>query len=325
MADKSSRSLIIYGDGCVKHISSSHVHLHHLVSRGCSGFLSLAQSPNAVFVMDFKFKHLWSCTMSFAGRLWKEDCLCFRTMKGGSFVTSECSKESSVSTMSDRFMGLKAAIVSTNSNVKSFGRYLGFTVLEFDNLTKDKPSFDEPLACELLKLLGFHGGETLETSEFDLVFVHLGCSEKVNVVKEEGVGNEVEYINSLVGGILQIAQPGSEIASRLHLSVVMSYGASVDDEDSSLLQLNSLKENSNLSLLFPRQSYTMKGANLLNNIRHHSPMLITQWQEAVTRKDMAEKFSFQDIKEKGGNLAIPADRFLQEIAFKLWKAPKYGA
>ncbi|KAI3901452.1 hypothetical protein MKW92_008191 [Papaver armeniacum] len=316
MADKASRSLIIYGDGCVKQISSSHIHLHHLVSRGCSGFLSLTQSPNAESEDERVVREL-------AQLLDASDA--YMLLKGGSSVTSECSKESSVSTMSDRFMGLKAAILSTNSNVKSFGRYLGFTVLEFDDLTKDKPSFDEPLACELLKLLGFHGGETLETSEFDLVFVHLECSEKVNVVKEEGVGNEVECINSLVGGILQIAQPGSEIGSHLHLSVVMSYGASVDDEDTSLLQLNSLKENSNLSLLFPRQSYTMKGANILNNIRHHSPMLITQWQEAVTRKDMAERFSFQDIKEKGGNLAIPADRFLHEVAFKLWKAPKYGA
>ncbi|XP_026410182.1 uncharacterized protein LOC113305341 [Papaver somniferum] len=276
MADKASKSLIIYGDGCVKQISSSHIHLHHLVSRGCSGFLSLAQSPNAESEDERVVRELAQLLDAFDSTL------------------SNC-----------RFMGLKAAIVSTNSNVKSFGRYLGFTVLEFDDLTKDKPSFDEPLSCELLKLLGFHGGETLETSEFDLVFLHLGC----------------KCINSLVGGILQIAQPGSEIGSRLHLSVVMSCGASVDDEDSSLLQLNSLKENSNLSLLFPRQSYTHHEGSC----RHHSPMLITQWQEAVTRKDMAEIFSFQDIKEKGGNLVIPADRFLHEVAFKLWKAPKYGA
>lgn len=31
------------------------------------------------------------------------------------------------------------------------------------------------------------------------------------------------------------------------------------------------------------------------------------------------------VKQHGGNLTIPADRFLHEIAFKLWKAPKYGA
>jgi hypothetical protein len=29
--------------------------------------------------------------------------------------------------------------------------------------------------------------------------------------------------------------------------------------------------------------------------------------------------------QNGGNLTIPADRFLHEIAFKMWKAPKYGA
>lgn len=81
-------------------------------------------------------------------------------------------------------MGLKAAIVSTNLNVESFGRYLGFTVLEFDDLTKDRPSFAEPPTSELLTLLGFQGGKILETSEFDLVFVHVGCGEKVNILKK---------------------------------------------------------------------------------------------------------------------------------------------
>jgi hypothetical protein len=31
------------------------------------------------------------------------------------------------------------------------------------------------------------------------------------------------------------------------------------------------------------------------------------------------------VMQNGGNLTIPADRFLHEIAFKMWKAPKYGA
>ncbi|KAI3938469.1 hypothetical protein MKW92_030803 [Papaver armeniacum] len=300
MADKASRSLILYGDGLVKQISSSQIHLHDLVSRGCSGFLSLTQSPNAESEDERVVRELAQLLDAYDAYIMKKE---------GSSATPESSKESSLSSISDRFMGLRAAIVSTDSNVKSFGRYLGFTVLEFDDLTKDISSFDEPPASELLKLLGFQGGKTLETSEFDLVFVHVGSSEK------EGVEKEVDLINSL----------DQKISSRLHLSVVMGYGASVDDEDNSLLQLNTQKKNSNLSLFYPRQSYTMKGANLINNIRHHCPMLITQWQEAVTRKDMAERFSFQDIKEKGGNLAIPADRFLHEVAFKLWKAPKYGA
>lgn len=31
--------------------------------------------------------------------------------------------------------------------------------------------------------------------------------------------------------------------------------------------------------------------------RHHCPILIAQWQYAVTRKDMAKTFSFEDFKE----------------------------
>lgn len=34
---------------------------------------------------------------------------------------------------------------------------------------------------------------------------------------------------------------------------------------------------------------------------------------------------FHFAMQQGGNLAILADRFLYEVAFKLWKAPKYGA
>lgn len=31
------------------------------------------------------------------------------------------------------------------------------------------------------------------------------------------------------------------------------------------------------------------------------------------------------VVQHGGNGTILADRFLYEVAFKLWKAPKYGA
>ncbi|OVA11721.1 hypothetical protein BVC80_41g5 [Macleaya cordata] len=317
MADKASRALVLYGDGLVGQISSSHIHLHDLASRGTCGFLSLTDQPSHADSEDERV------VRELAQLLDAYDA--YVTRNGENSAALECAEKSTISTISERFMGLRAAILTTNSSVKSFGRYLGFTVLEFDELTKNNHSANEPPACELLKLLGFEEGKTLDTGEFDLVFVHIGRGE-ANILKNETIGNEVEWVNALVGGILQIAQPGSEIGSRLHFSVVMSYGGLVEDEDTSLLQLISQKEtNSDLSLLVPRQSYTMKGANLVNNTRHHCPMLITQWQEAVTRKDRAERFSFHEFKEHGGNLAIPADRFLHEVAFKLWKAPKYGA
>ncbi|EPS58172.1 hypothetical protein M569_16645 [Genlisea aurea] len=54
-------------------------------------------------------------------------------------------------------------------------------------------------------------------------------------------------------------------------------------------------------------------------------MLVAQYQEGVTRFDAAESFSFREFVHRSGSLVIPADRFIHEVAFKLWKAPKYGA
>ncbi|MBA0806902.1 hypothetical protein Gohar_022744 [Gossypium harknessii] len=125
---------------------------------------------------------------------------------------------------------------------------------------------------------------------------------------------------------MSIAKPGTEIGSRLLLSLVMSYG-SVSKADEPGLSILSTKyeKNPNLSALFPNQSYTMRGESQRNDVRQYGPMLFAQYQYAVTRKDMVETFSFEEFKECSGNLTIPADRLLHEIAFKLWKAPKYGA
>ena len=43
-----------------------------------------------------------------------------------------------------------------------------------------------------------------------------------------------EYVNNLVGGPMHIADPGSEIGSRLHVSLVVSYGSVLEDDDPSL-------------------------------------------------------------------------------------------
>lgn len=223
---------------------------------------------------------------------------------------------------------MKAAILTNNSSLKSFSAKLGFSVLQLDELVKDQTAElqDNAAAVELLKLLGFHEGKLLDNNRFDIVFFHIGAGEKVNSYGEKTIAADIEYINALVGEIMSRAQPGSDIGSRLHLSLVMSYGNVLEDDGSKYSLLKRVDEkNSYLSLLFPLQSYAMKGGIPRKDIRHHSPMLIAQWQRAVTRKDNAERFSFDDFKEHGGNLTIPADRFLHEIAFKLWKAPKYGA
>lgn len=166
-------------------------------------------------------------------------------------------------------MGMKAAILTNNSCLKSFGVKLGLTVLQLNDLMKSNPLDTKSSdASELLKLLGFQDGKVMATSQFDLVFVHVGASEKVNGEKYKATVNNIEYLNSLVGSVMHIAQPGSEISTRLHFSVVLSYG-NISEIDGPSLTVLSLKDenNSHLSVLVPRQSYTMRGESERNNIR----------------------------------------------------------
>lgn len=161
-----------------------------------------------------------------------------------------------------RFMGMKAAIITNNSTLKSFGAKFGLSVLQLNELIRSNHSNTEP-HYEMLKLLGFHEGKALDTSQFDLIIVHVRAGEKID--DETG---DMEYINSLVGSVLCEAQPGSEISSRLHLSVVMSYGSVSEDGESNLSVLTKKDErNSELPLLFPRQSYTMEGENQRKDVR----------------------------------------------------------
>ncbi|KAM5566015.1 hypothetical protein ABKV19_019821 [Rosa sericea] len=320
MADKPSRALVLYGDGLARFVNPSHTHLHSLASKASCGFLSLpmllrqiAESEDERIVREFAVL---------------VDAYEAYTNTSGSTTKEEGGEKS---TISERFMGMQAAIVTNNSNLKSFGTKLGFSMLPNDGFIKSSEAQAElpvdtvdTVASELLKLLGFQEGKTLESSRYDLVFVHVGDGE-VNAKNDKAIADDVEYLNALIGAIMNIGKPGTEISLRLHLSVVMSYGGTVEKDDPNLSLSISKDNNSNLSKLIPHQSYTMKGEVPRKDVRHHSPMLLAQWQYAVTRKDMAQTFSFKDFKEHGGNLVIPADRFLHEVAFKLWKAPKYGA
>lgn len=169
-------------------------------------------------------------------------------------------------------MGMKAAIITSNPCLKSFGGKLGFTVFPFNDLngndcTLSGSSIDF-VTSELLKLLGFQGGKTLETGQFDLLFVHIGAGERVNSGEGNAITHDVEYVNTLIDHIMHIAQPGSEVGSRLHLSLVMSYGFVTEVDTTNLSVLVPKDEmNPDLSMLFPRQSYTVKGEKLRNDVR----------------------------------------------------------
>ncbi|KAL8107277.1 hypothetical protein AgCh_023907 [Apium graveolens] len=236
-------------------------------------------------------------------------------------VTSE--NLSSVKSISDRFMGMRAAMLTDSTSLKSFGGKYGLSVLQLQDLIDKNKASTQPshdvLASELLKLLGFQEGKVLDASPFDLVFLHIGT------YKEMFGQKDIEFLNSLLGGLMQIAPLGSDIGSRLHLSLVLGYGDISQDDPNLSVSVTNQSSNSKFSSLFPRQSYSLKGMDLRTDVRPHCPLLMAQWQSGVTRKDTVKNFFFQELKEHCGNLTVPADRFLHEVAFKLWKAPKYGA
>ncbi|KAL7112224.1 hypothetical protein ACP275_05G138600 [Erythranthe tilingii] len=302
MADKPSRGLVLYGDGLARLIGPAQTNLHGFAYRASCGFLALhhpSPSENEETRIIREFAEILDSNEAY----------------GNPDVENTREEKLPFPTVAERFMGMKAAIITDDLSLKSFGGTLGFKVFNWNDLTQNGD-----LASELLKLLGFQEGKMLETSTFDLIFVHIGAGVKTNGLKD------IELVNKLVGDLSHVALPESDVGSRLHMSVIMSYGAMVGDDDLKLSVFDSKLENgSEFSVVFPRQSYTMKRGKPRENVRNYCPMLLAQYQSAVTRMDTVESFSYRDIFENGGNLVIPADRFLHEVAFKLWKAPKYGA
>lgn len=155
-------------------------------------------------------------------------------------------------------MGLKAALVTDSSSLTSFGELIGLDVLQLSGICQKSDSFpSDATATQLLRLLGFERGKCLDVSLYDSVFVHIGGD------------NDVRIIDSLIGSIMRMAQLGSEIVPRLHLSLVLSYG-SVTDKDVSVFPVKTPQEvitNSAFQGLVPRQSYTMRGEKTRDDVR----------------------------------------------------------
>ncbi|WZZ91525.1 LOW QUALITY PROTEIN: hypothetical protein YC2023_120104 [Brassica napus] len=383
MAGKPSRALVLYGDGLARSVHPSNTHIHSLASIGNCGFLSLPHAPPGLNrirpenPLNF-VRHLRSVELKrpeLSDKAFDTETENERTVREFAHLldASEAytlasglkakGSENEISTLSERFaffsdlysfktlsrggihmmilfMGLKAALVTDNSSLTSFGKMIGLDVLQLNEIhRKSDDSFpSDATATGLLRLLGFEGEKCLDVSLYDSVFLHIS-------------GDNVGMVDSLIGSVMRMAQPGSEIAPRLHLSLVLSYG-SVTHKDVSVFNVKKTPEegiNPAFQGLVPRQSYTMRGEKTRGDVRDflnilvkshknfsevivsflryrdYCPMLVAQWQDAVTRKDLVETLSFEALKKLSGNLVIPADRFIHEVAFKLWKAPKYGA
>uniref|UniRef100_A0A453N7V8 Uncharacterized protein n=1 Tax=Aegilops tauschii subsp. strangulata TaxID=200361 RepID=A0A453N7V8_AEGTS len=232
--------------------------------------------------------------------------------------------------LSERFMGLRAAMVTNCPGVSSFAANLGFHVFGTEDFAAQSgsgsSSKDTRIIDRAFTLLGFAEGNVQDVSEFDLVFVHAAMENTASKLGKLGMKTDLNRLDKLVASVMEAVPVGSAVAARIHVSVILSYGSATENKEEACLIVNSSTEtDSDLKLLRPRQSYTMKAGKTLDDVRNHHPMLLAQWQQGVTRSDLAKEFSFEEFIKRAGNFAMLAERFLHEVAFKLWKAPKYGA
>ncbi|XP_057850010.1 uncharacterized protein LOC131060675 isoform X5 [Cryptomeria japonica] len=315
MADKAGRALVIYGDGIMGALGPCHQHLHALASLGTCGFLALRDAPRELKEEERVVREL--------SQLLDVHDLCNKEKE---FEDSSntlghssgyCSKHTNIPTIAERFMGMKAAMVTNSGTANAFGKRVGFSVTALHELCNKTGISEEPevppdplsAASKLLSMLGLQEKTVEENSEFDLVFLHMGptlnSSEVESSHNNASLANTLEWINALAGKIMEIIHPGSAAASRLYLALVLSYGSISSDKSDDSSLLISLEEISpSLASLLPCQSYTMKEGKLLNDVRHHHPMLAVQHQEAVTRRDGAKIFSFEEFQEEVSPVAV---------------------
>uniref|UniRef100_A0ACD5VA62 Uncharacterized protein n=1 Tax=Avena sativa TaxID=4498 RepID=A0ACD5VA62_AVESA len=330
MADKPSRALVLYAAGHAALLpraadsgaggGGGKSHLDAFASLASCGFLSL-RTPTAV--NDGGDKN--SDTIIELAQL--------LDVYDGLYPAETAQvdpQELVVPKLSERFMGMRAAMVTNCPGISSFAANLGFKVFSTEDFAaqsgSDSGSKDNRIIDSAFGLLGFAEGNVQDSSEFDLVFVHVGMENTASKLGKLGMKTDLNRLDKLVAAVMEAAPVGSAIATRIHVSVILSYGSATENKEESCLILNSSTEtDSDLKLLRPRQSYTMKAGKTLDDVRNHHPMLLAQWKEGVTRSDLAKEFSFEEFIKRAGNFAMLAERFLHGVAFKLWKAPKYGA
>lgn len=331
MADKPSRALVLYAAGHAALLSPSAgagSHLDSFASRASCGFLTLRSPPappptsgaedNSSTLLEFSqlldvYDHLYPGKIA----------------ENGEEAAQVDPQELVVPKLSERFMGLRAAMITNCPRVSSFAANLGFHVFQTNDFAAQAGSSNVTKEVGVINrafsLLGFSEGNVQEASEFDLVFMHVAMENTSSKLGKLGMKTDLNRLEKIVGAVMEAAPIGSAIASRVHVSVILSYGSASGNKDEFSILTSSTETDSDLNLLRPRQSCTMKAGHTLDDVRLHHPFLLAQWQEGVTRVDLAKGFSFEEFMKRGGNLAMLAERFLHEVAFKLWKASKYGA
>jgi hypothetical protein len=170
-----------------------------------------------------------------------------------------------------RFMGLRAAMVTNCPHVSSFAANLGFHVLRFEDLVAQSGSSNATKEIGVINgafgLLGFSDGNVQEASEFDLVFMHVAMDNTSSKLGKLGMKTDLNRLEKFVGAIMEGVPTGSAIATRIHVSVLLSYGSASEKKDEFSISNSSSVTDSDLNLLRPRQSCTMKAGHALDDVR----------------------------------------------------------
>ncbi|PNH06482.1 hypothetical protein TSOC_007171 [Tetrabaena socialis] len=74
----------------------------------------------------------------------------------------------------------------------------------------------------------------------------------------------------------------------------------------------------------PVQSFEFAGLERVA-VDAHAPVLVSRRLPGVVRRDRAERLGYKDALASGGQGCILLERLLPEVAYKIGRAPKYGA
>ncbi|KAH7415792.1 hypothetical protein KP509_14G061100 [Ceratopteris richardii] len=267
IADAPARAIVFFGDGLMEFVSPSHSHLHALAASGACGFLALRNLPSYMDNMSrsiFEMQQLLDVhDFGKAGII--------ETSSKNNVTTTALTPPS----IAERFMGMKAAIITNSEPIANLGENLGFML----NNSKVGLHFSEPhvsnsvpqlassaqVASELLELLGLGSQPLKESNNCELVLVHVTAGSGT----DDAVARScIDWIDSIVGEVKNLMQPGTKADDHLYLTLVFSYGVKAASD----VSLNNLELHrqqvfdslqTNLRVHCPQQSYKMKDGKLV--------------------------------------------------------------
>ena len=173
-------------------------------------------------------------------------------------------------------MGMKAALITNSSIVRDMGKSAGFTLMNDKiNFVKEetitsisdsvlpKPSI---AALELIEMLGLGTKCNDSADSNELVLLHLGSGSNDDNLKY------LDWINSLVGEVKALIQPGTKANDHLYLVLVLGYGDEAISHENieaakvpTLELLGQMPER--VRVFRPKQSYKWKDGRQIDDVR----------------------------------------------------------